>query len=215
MFVKVPLVAKTEANSNWKDSCGVCSLEGIATQLNFAQSKNLGPWALGASEPSLECFHQGDTAVTISSYNCQIPKRESDLLDGWKDRAICRRLNHINLLVGLFLSQKMQFLFQLKSTDRFWAALLSVRRIVRWWAFPTNVYYMYLWSSPLHRSWFLHGSFTILLQTPRKTPTLDQLPYTGKLNTVGENDTTLEMALPFHWVAGDFPSHYFSVRHPW
>lgn len=56
--------------------------------------------------------------------------------------------------------------------------------------------------------------FSILLQTPRKTPTLDQLPYPGKLNTVGENDTILEMALFCHWITGDFPSHHSSVRHP-
>lgn len=46
------------------------------------------------------------------------------------------------------------------------------------------------------------------LQTPRKTPTLDQLPYPGELNTVGENDTTLEMALFCHWMGGDFPNHH-------
>lgn len=44
---------------------------------------------------------------------------------------------------------------------------------------------------------------SILLQTPRETPAVSQLPYAGKRSTAGGNDTTL-VGSPCPWMAGVF-----------
>ena len=157
--------------------------------------------AVGASEASGTLSVRWLSSDRLFTQASNSQEGESDLLGGWEDRAICgiNRLNHNNLLLlGCSWTKKAFFLcFNFNSTDVAFRALVSVRRTVRWWAFPTDVYDIFLWSSQLHGSHLISScSFPFCYKHREKLLTLDQLPYAGKLNTAGENDNPWDGPLP-------------------
>lgn len=108
--------------------------------------------------------------------------------------------------------QKKQFLiFHLNGTDMAFGALWIVKRIMRWWDSPADVYCVFLWYFPLHGSWFLHILFHFAAYTPGKKKTHKKNPGPASLfrKTLGK------MTQLLRWPSSTCHYHHPSVRHPW